>query len=226
MKKDSIKGILQLIFSVLIYYLIDNYLFMLLGKIGIHFTGDTYIIATLIKYIFICLCIYLIYRSQIHASKNKFMKSLLVSGIFAVGCAVLLVFVNFLLHKFIGTFHNMGGYNFVNYFNSSVTLSSILLIVINVILIPFIVITIFPLGVSNIVKSNFGASLIAGVLYGLVCALSLHASIEYAFWSVLIPSLIMALITYIQKTTQNIWMVYISYVLYVGLGLFVLRYFI
>ena len=226
MKSDGIKGVLQLVLSIVLYFLIDNYLFWLLGKIGIHFTGDLYNIASLVKYIVICLFIYLIYRPQIHASKNKFVKSLLVSGIFAVGSAVLLVFVNFLLHRLIGTFHDLGGYNFVNYFGSAISLSSIIIIIINVILIPFIVIAIFPLGVSNIIKSPIGAALISGVLYGLVYAFGLHMSIENAFWITLIPALIMMLITYIHKTAQNIWMVYISYVLYVGLGLFVLRYFI
>ena len=62
MKSDGIKGVLQLVLSIVLYFLIDNYLFWLLGKIGIHFTGDLYNIASLVKYIVICLFIYLIYR--------------------------------------------------------------------------------------------------------------------------------------------------------------------
>ena len=226
MKSDGIKGVIQLILSVVLYFLIDNYLFWLLGKIGIHFTGDLAMIASFVKYLIICIFIYLIYRPQIHASKNKFVKSLLVSGIFAVGSAVLLVFVNFLLHRLIGTFHVVGGYGFINYFNQTISLVTILSVIINVILIPFIVISIFPLGVSNIIKSPAGAALIAGLLYGLLYAFNLHTSIEDAFWLTVVPALIMGLITYIHKTAQNIWMVYISYVLYVGLGTFVLRYFV
>lgn len=226
MKSDGIKGILQFVISIILYYLIDNYLFWLLGKVGIHFTGDLYMIASFIKYLVICIFIYLIYRPQIHASKNKFVKSLLVSGIFAVGSAVLLVFVNFLLHRLIGTFHVLGGYGFVNYFDQAISLGVILSIVINVILIPFIVICIFPLGISNIIKSPAGAALLAGLLYGLIYALNLHMTFENAFWLTVVPALIMMLITYIHKTAQNIWMVYISYVLYVGLGTFVLRYFV
>ncbi|MBR6072797.1 MAG: hypothetical protein IKP76_00550 [Bacilli bacterium] len=226
MKSNGIKGVIQLILSVVLYFLIDNYLFWLLGKIGIHFTGDLYMIASFVKYLVICLFIYLIYRPQIHSSKNKFVKSLLVSGIFAVGTAVLLVFVNFLLHRLIGTFHVVGGYGFINYFDQAVSINTILSVIINVILIPFIVISIFPLGVSNVIKSPIGAALIAGLLYGLIYALNLHTSIENAFWLTVVPALIMALITYIHKTAQNIWMVYISYILYVGLGTFVLRYFV
>ena len=50
-------------------------------------------------------------------------------------------------------------------------------------------------------------------------------SFEVAFWLALVPSIIVGLSTYFYKTTQNIWMVYIAYVLYVGLGVFVLGYF-
>ena len=137
MKSNGIKGVIQLILSVVLYFLIDNYLFWLLGKIGIHFTGDLYMIASFVKYLVICLFIYLIYRPQIHSSKNKFVKSLLVSGIFAVGTAVLLVFVNFLLHRLIGTFHVVGGYGFINYFDQAVSINTILSVIINVILILF-----------------------------------------------------------------------------------------
>lgn len=226
MKSDGIKGIIQLVLSVALYFLIDNYLFWLLGKIGIHFTGDLYMIASFVKYLVICILIYIIYRPQIHTAKNKFVKSILVSAIFAVGSAVLLVFVNFLLHRLIGTFHAIGGYGFINYFNQAVSLNTIFSVVINVILIPFIVIMIFPLGVGNIIKSPMGASIVAALLYGVIYAIGLNTSIENAFWLTVVPALIMMLITYIHKTAQNIWMVYISYVLYVGLGTFVLRYFV
>ena len=97
--------------------------------------------------------------------------------------------------------------------------------IIDIIIKPFILIVLFPLGVSNIVKNATTASIVSGLLYGLIYALGLHTTIEIAFFIVLVPSLIMMLITYLYKTNNSIWMVYVSYVLYIAFGSFVLRYF-
>ena len=139
---------------------------------------------------------------------------------------VLMVFVNYLLHKVVGTFHPVNGYGFTNYFNDSFSISYALGLITEIILKPFLVVVIFSLGVSNILKHTGTAALVSGLLYGVVMMLGLNCSIDQAFWIVLIPSLIVMLVTYLYKSTGNIWMVYIAYALYVGCGFHVLRYFV
>lgn len=226
MKNDSVKGIIQLVLSVLVYYILENYFFFLLGKVGIHLEGDAYNYACFGRNVLTCVIIYLIYRSNLHGSKSRFSKSLITSAIFSVGTFVLLVFVNFLLHKVVGAFHPVNGYGFTNYFNHTFSISYALGLINDIILRPFLLVVIFSLGVSNILKHIGTASIVSGLLYGVVMMLGLNCSIEQAFWIVLIPSMIMMLVTYLYKTTGNIWMVYIAYALYVGCGFHVLRYFV
>ena len=99
MKNESVKGIIQLVLGVLLCYVFENYFFILLGKVGLHFSGDLYIIMNTVRYAIMCVIVYIIYQSKIRSSKNKFNKSIITSAIFSIGSFVLLVFVNFILHK-------------------------------------------------------------------------------------------------------------------------------
>ena len=225
MKNDSVKGIIQLVISVLVYYILENYFFFLLGKVGIHLEGDIYNYACFGRYVLICVIIYLIYRSNIHGSKSRFSKSFITSAIFAVGSFVLLVFCNFLLHKLIGLVHPINGYGFTNYFAHSFDINYALGLIIDIILRPFLLVVIFILGVSNIIRITSGSAITSGLLYGVFMMLGYNCAIETAFWLVLIPSLIVMLMAYLYKSTGNIWLVYIAYVLYVGCGFYALRYF-
>ena len=226
MKNESVKGVLQLLFSVAIYYLFTNYFFYFLSKVGINFEGDMYNYVSFGRYVLMCILIYLIYRSNIHGSKSKYSKTFITSAIFSIGSFVLLVFVNFLLHKFIGSFHEVSGYGFVDYFNDPFSISYLLRLIIDIVLKPFLIIVIFSLGTSNIVKKISSASIVSGLLYGGVLMLGYSNPIDVSFWLVLIPSIVLMLVTYLYKTTNNIWMIYIAYVLYVGFGTYVLRYFV
>ena len=226
MNNENIKGILQLVFSILIYYFVDNYFFYVLSKFNINPTGDAYTFYYLGKYLLIGLFIYFIYMSEIKDSRHKYAKNKFMGIIFSIGAFVILVFVNFLLNKLIGLVHEPLGYGFVNYFNNDFSLSFIINMIIDIIIRPFIVIIIFPLGVSNIIKNTNTASLLSGVLYGVLLAIGLHLSIGETIFTVLVPSIIMMLITYLYRANQSIWMVYISYMLYIGFGSFVLRYFV
>ena len=225
MTKENVKGVLQLLFSVAIYYIVSNYFYDILNKINIHVPKDQTMWFELGKYILIALLVFLIYRSQIKGSKHRYAKNRLMSIIFSVGAFVVLVLANYVLHRIIFLFHDVGGFGFVDYFANPFTLNSIIEMTIDIIIKPFILIVLFPLGVSNIVKNATTASIVSGLLYGLIYALGLHTTIEIAFFIVLVPSLIMMLITYLYKTNNSIWMVYVSYVLYIAFGSFVLRYF-
>ena len=226
MKSDSAKGIVQLALSTLFCFCLEKYFFLVLSKIGLHFEGDLYLIMNTIKYAIMCIAVYLLYHSKIRSSKNKFNKSIITSAIFSIGSFVLLVFVNYILHKGIGSFHPLEGYGFTDYFGHSFNLAMFLSILVNVIFKPFLVIVSFCLGVSNIIRKVWQSSLISGALYALFYIVCINASFEVAFWLALIPAIIIGLSTYFYKSTQNIWMVYIAYIMYVGLGTFVLGYFV
>jgi hypothetical protein len=225
MKNESLKGIIQIVLGALFCYGFEKYFFVLLGKVGLHFSGDLYLILNAVKYGIMCIVVYILYHAKIRSSKNKFTKSLITSAIFSIGSFVLLVFVNFILHKGIGSFHPLSGYGFSNYFGSSFNLGTCINILINVVFKPFLLIVLFCLGISNIIRKVWSSAILSGLLFGIFYMVTVGVSFEVAFWLALVPSIIVGLSTYFYKTTQNIWMVYIAYVLYVGLGVFVLGYF-
>ena len=226
MKNDSVKGIIQLVLGVLVCYVLENYFFFLLSKVGLNFSGNMYVIMNVVRYGLACIIVYILYHAKIRSSRNKFTKSIITSIVFSVGSFVLLVFVNFILHKAIGTFHPIEGYGLSNYFSSSFNVWTALSILLNVFFKPFLVIVLFCLGLSNIIRKVWPTAIISGVLFAIMYALNINAAFPVAIWYGIIPGAIIALATYFYKTTQNIRMVYIAYVLYVSCGIYVLRYFL
>lgn len=227
MKSESARGIIQLIIAILIYYLLDNYTFYVLGLAGLHFEGTSYLVVNLLKYVLICFISYLIYRSSINSSKFRIGKSKLLNVIFSLGTFILLVLLNALTHWLLNALgHPISGYGFINYFSNTLTIDSALNLIIDVILKPFLLVVIFPLGFSNIIKSMNGASILSGIVYGLLYVINLHLSIYDSFFQAIIPAVIMIFLTYLYKCTHNIWIVYISYALYICLGVYIIGYFV
>ena len=89
---------------------------------------------------------------------------------------------------------------------------------------PFLLCVIFPLGFSNVVKKNGTATLLSGLTYGILYGISLNTSFEVALFASIIPAIVIALLTYLYKTNQNIWSVIITYISYVLFGIFAINY--
>lgn len=227
-KNESLKGILKLVLSIVIYIFIDNYLFDVLDKIGIHFTGDLGNYLRSARWLLICAFLFVIYRGEILASKSRYNKSPIVNVIFCIGAFVMLVFATYLCNKIVVGIDKAYVYTFTNFLEEKFSINHLIGTAIDVIARPFVVTVIFVLGVSNIIKKTGVASLISGVLYILymVFAVGYNCSIDRAIMITLVPSITIMLLTYLYKTTNNIWLVYISYALYILLGVQVLRYFV
>ena len=221
MKNENIKGVIQLVISIAIYYLLEHYFYDVISLVGIK--GDLANFIVSLRYPIRCLLIFLIYRDNIHSSKNKYNKSLIMSVIFSLGTFVVLALADYLLVKVISTFHSVE-YGFTNYFGNAFDWNDVYPIAIDLVFIPFIVTVIYVLGVSNIIKNKTTASVVSGILYGAIHIMNYNCSLECSFFIVLIPSIIIMLLTYLYKTTNNIWMVFISYILFKGLGYQILRY--
>lgn len=222
---ENIKGLIKLILSILIYYVLNIFYFKLLGLVGLHFTGDAYTIANFIKYLIMALIVGILYHGDINLSIHKYHKTILTSLIFTVGTVVLLVFLNVVLHKLISSLGGMTtGYGFTNYFQNTLTLSSALEIIEQCIIIPFLVVVIFSLGVSKVIRNINAYSIISAILYGLLLGLTLNTTFYVALMSVIVPSVIILLLTYIYKANSSIWMCIISYILYITFGAFIVGY--
>lgn len=226
--KNKTMGVVQLILCIVVIMLFNAFFFKVLGLIGLHFTGDAYVIANFIKHLLISLVVFAIYYRNIKAGKNRFGKTWLNSFIYCVSCLVFLLVVTVLLHKLLNYLGNPReitvSYNFTNYFSNKFTITSALNLIVDAVLLPFLLCVVFPLGFSNIFHKSGTASLLAGLTYGVIYAIDLNTTIETALFLSLTPAMLVVLLTYLYKTNQNIWSVIITYVCYVLFGVFAINY--
>lgn len=225
MKKGTGKGIIQLALSILIMVLFQLFYFKVLGFFGLHFSGMAYEIADLVRYIIVTVIVFIIYSGSIKSGRSKFNNSLLNSIIYAIACFIVLILITIGIHTLVNKFSGVVlGYSFTNYFKITFDIGLVFKIIKEVIIIPFLLCIIFPLGFSNIIKSRFAASLMASLTYGIIYGILLHAPLDSVIYSCITPALVVFSLTFLYKENNNIWTVYITYVLYVLFGTFAINY--
>lgn len=226
--KNNMKGIIQLALSILIFILFHFFYWKVLGLFGFYPEGMIYEIMNFIKYTLITVIVFVIYYGNIKHGQSRFNKTLLNNIIYSVACFVFLIIITIILHEvlnYIGSSRGIKiGYNFTNYFNQKFTLSFALNLIIECIFIPFLLCVVFPLGFSNIFKRSGTASILSGLTYGVIVAISYNSSFEYALYHALTPAAVMMLLTYLYKTNQNIASVIVTYIMYVSIGVFAINY--
>lgn len=226
--KGKVGGIVQLGLSILIICLFHFFYFRILGLFGLKFSGLAYEIANFIRYILVCIIIFVIYYKNIKAGQNKFSRTMLNNIIYALACFVFLIIVTILINKLVNYIGNPRGieigYNFTNYFDNHFNLSFALNFIEEAIFIPFLLCILFPLGLSNIFKKDGTASLICGLVYGILYGVTLNTSFELALFHSLTPAILMSTLTYLYKTNHNIWTVVVTYICYVLFGIFAINY--
>ncbi|MCX4364848.1 MAG: hypothetical protein OSJ70_03650 [Bacilli bacterium] len=226
--KNNMKGIIQLALSILIFILFHFFCWKVLGLFGFYPEGMIYEIMNFIKYTLITVIVFVIYYGNIKHGQSRFNKTLLNNIIYSVACFVFLIIITIILHEvlnYIGSSRGIKiGYNFTNYFNQKFTLSFALNLIIECIFIPFLLCVVFPLGFSNIFKRSGTASILSGLTYGVIVAISYNSSFEYALYHALTPAAVIMLLTYLYKTNQNIASVIVTYIMYVLIGVFAINY--
>ena len=225
MKKGTGKGIIQLALSIAIVVIFQLFFFKVLSFFGVHLSGMAYEIADLVRYVIATLIIVIIYHGNIRAGRRGFNKNFLYSLIYAIACFVVLVLITIGIHTLVNKYSGVHiDYSFTNYFVKTFEIGLVFRIIKEVIIMPFLLCIIFPLGFSNIIRNSFAASLISGLTYGIIYAIGLHTSFESAIFLSLTPALVVFSLTYLYKANNNIWTVYITYVLYVLFGSFAINY--
>ena len=63
----------------------------------------------------------------------------------------------------------------------------------------------------------------SGLVYGVLYGIQLNTSFINALFSSLTPAIVIATLTYLYKTNQNIWSVIITYICYVLFGIFAIN---
>lgn len=223
--KNKTSGLIQLILSILVIVLFHLFFHRVISVVGLSHLSSS--IVNFIQYLLISIIVFIIYKGNINAGKNRFNKNFFSNLIYCVSCFIFLVVVTILLHKglnYVGA--NFGvsvPYTFTNYFSKKFTVDFIFNLITECIFLPFLLCVIFPLGFSNVFKGVGSASAISGITYGILIALQKSASFEYALFTSITPAVVVIVLTYLYRLNNNIWSVIVTYSIYVLLGIFALN---
>jgi membrane protease YdiL (CAAX protease family) len=214
MKNGAIRGIIQFILALAVVIFLDKFYFMLLGKVNFKPTGSLYSVMYLIKFIIELIVVVIIYHEEIFAGKSRFNKSLLSSSIIALVTFIVMVVFTLILEKVL---HNLGinaTQDFVNYFAQTMTFDSALQMIITCFLKPCLYTSIFVLGISNIISKEYLGMLISGILYGVFILFMMNNLHINSFLHIIIPMVNIIALSYLYKSTGNIYTCFITFILY------------
>ena len=214
MKNGAIRGIIQFILALAVVIFLDKFYFMLLGKVNFKPTGSLYSVMYLIKFIIELIVVVIIYHEEIFAGKSRFNKSLLSSSIIALVTFIVMVVFTLILEKVLHNFGINATQDFVNYFAQTMTFDSALQMIITCFLKPCLYTSIFVLGISNIISKEYLGMLISGILYGVFILFMMNNLHLNSFLSIIIPMVNIIALSYLYKSTGNIYTCFITFILY------------
>ena len=204
--KEFLVNFIKLFLSVLIVLFIEEYFFKVLGLVGIELTNNT--IVKLIIYILEFILIYIIYGEEIRSAfskyQNKLGSNLLYTIISYIIIFIAMMIVNYIV-KLIANNINIpySGLNFINIFNETFNFDLIVNSLINIIIIPFVKVSIFVLGINNLVKEKAGL-ILSGLLYALYEGFLIGGNFGNVFINVIDECILFILLSYIYKKNSNI----------------------
>lgn len=209
---------IKLLISLLIVIFGENYFFKFMDFIGISFGKINNNIISLIIYLIISFCIYIIYKPEIKSGfrkiKNKFGSNIINILISFIVMFIIVMLTNYLCSAIAHSFNlKYNGLSFINIFNKTFNGSLIITIIRDIIMKPFIKVAVFVLGVNTLVKGKFG-SILSGLLYASYQGYILGGSLSYILINVFTSFVLFAILAYLYKKNNNISFSIVTYVLY------------
>lgn len=210
MKNGALRGLIQFILALAVVIVLDKYYFTMLGLIKINPTGNMENVAILVKYVIEFLVAVIIYRDEIFSGKSRFNKSLLTSSIIALVTFIVMVVFTLIVKKVLLNFDMKVSGEFINYFAQQMTFDSALSMIINCFIKPCLIASIFVLGVSNVISKEIIGMVLSGLCYGLY----LYFLVRVDYLQLIIPVVNVVALTYLYKSTGNIYTCFITFILY------------
>ena len=210
MKNGALRGLIQFILALAVVIVLDKYYFTMLGFIKINPTGNMENVAILVKYVIEFLVAVIIYRDEIFSGKSRFNKSLLTSSIIALVTFIVMVVFTLIVKKVLLNFDMKVSGEFINYFAQQMTFDSALSMIINCFIKPCLFASIFVLGVSNVISKEIIGMVLSGLCYGLY----LYFLVRVDYLQLIIPVVNVVALTYLYKSTGNIYTCFITFILY------------
>lgn len=214
--KDFFINFIKIVLSILIVLFIEEYFFKVLGLIGVELSNNTFV--RLIIYLLEMVLIYIIYNAEIKSAfskyQNKFGSNLLYTIISYIVIFIAMMITNYII-KLIATNIKMDytGLNFINIFNESFDFNLFVKLIVDMIIIPFVKVTIFVLGINNLVQGKASA-FISGLTYALYEGFLIGGSVSYVFINVIDEFILFMLLSYIYKKNSNIAFSILTFIFY------------
>lgn len=217
--KDFAVNLIRLLLSFIILLFSEEYFYKFLSLFKINIS-KTFI--SIILYIIVSFFIYLIYKPELKSEFKKFKRKLMSNMVYAF-VAFLIIFVimlvsNYILSVIAKSFYiSYNSISFYNIFNKPFNLDLIIEILKNIILIPYLKVTIFDLGVNRLFSYS-GSIFASGLAAALYNAYLIKGTIGYMIVNSSLTFILFMLLALIYRKNNNIVTSIVTYSIYMLLA--------
>ena len=217
--KDFAVNLIRLLLSFIILLFYEEYFYKFLSLFKINISKT---FTSIILYVLISFFIYLIYKPELKSEFKKFKRKFMSNIVYAF-VAFLIIFVTMLVSNYIlsviakSFYINYNGISFYNIFNKPFNLDLILEFLKNIILIPYLKVTIFDLGVNRLFSYS-GSIFASGLAAALYNAYLIKGSIGYMIVNSSLTFILFMLLALIYRKNNNIVTSIVTYSIYILLA--------
>lgn len=217
--KDFAVNLIRLLLSFIILLFSEEYFYKFLSLFKINISKT---FTSIILYIIISFFIYLIYKPELKSEFKKFKRKLMSNMVYAF-VAFLIIFVTMLVSNYIlsviakSFYISYNSISFYNIFNKPFNLDLIIEILKNIILIPYLKVTIFDLGVNRL-SSYSGSIFASGLAAALYNAYLIKGTIGYMIVNSSLTFILFMLLALIYRKNNNIVTSIVTYSIYMLLA--------
>lgn len=217
--KDFAVNLIRLLLSFIILLFSEEYFYKFLSLFKINISKT---FTSIILYIIISFFIYLIYKPELKSEFKKFKRKLMSNMVYAF-VAFLIIFVTMLVSNYIlsviakSFYISYNSISFYNIFNKPFNLDLIIEILKNIILIPYLKVTIFDLGVNRLFSYS-GSIFASGLAAALYNAYLIKGTIGYIIVNSSLTFILFMLLALIYRKKNNIVTSIVTYSIYMLLA--------
>ena len=217
--KDFAVNLIRLLLSFIILLFTEEYFYKFLSLFKINISKT---FTSIILYIIISFFIYLIYKPELKSEFKKFKRKLMSNMVYAF-VAFLIIFVTMLVSNYIlsviakSFYISYNSISFYNIFNKPFNLDLIIEILKNIILIPYLKVTIFDLGVNRLFSYS-GSIFASGLAAALYNAYLIKGTIGYMIVNSSLTFILFMLLALIYRKNNNIVTSIVTYSIYMLLA--------
>lgn len=217
--KDFAVNLIRLLLSFIILLFSEEYFYKFLSLFKINISKT---FTSIILYIIISFFIYLIYKPELKSEFKKFKRKLMSNMVYAF-VAFLIIFVTMLVSNYIlsviakSFYISYNSISFYNIFNKPFNLDLIIEILKNTILIPYLKVTIFDLGVNRLFSYS-GSIFASGLAAALYNAYLIKGTIGYMIVNSSLTFILFMLLALIYRKNNNIVTSIVTYSIYMLLA--------